>query len=75
MLRRNYAIRTAADLAVLLIVRGESGFEVIACIDGRGFGIRREDIRRLLVALEGKVFTLATLKDLVVSTGLARFVS
>ena len=27
--------------------RGEPGFEVIACIDGRGFGIRREDMRRL----------------------------
>lgn len=57
------------------VARGEPGFEVIACIDGRGFGIRREDMRRLLVALEGKVFTLATLKDLVASTGLSRFAS
>ena len=57
------------------IARGEPGFEVIACIDGRGFGIRREDMRRLLVALEGKVFTLATLKDLVANTGLSRFAS
>jgi hypothetical protein len=24
------------------------GFQVIACIDGRGFGVRREDMRRLL---------------------------
>jgi hypothetical protein len=57
------------------IARGEPGFEVIACIDGRGFGIRREDMRRLLVALDGKVFTLATLKDLVANTGLSRFIS
>jgi hypothetical protein len=55
------------------LARGEPGFEVIACIDGRGFGIRREDMRRLLVALEGKVFTLATLGDLVAHTELARF--
>jgi hypothetical protein len=57
------------------VVRGEPGFEVIACIDGRGFGIRRQDMRRLLVALEGKVFTLATLRDLVDHTGLSRFAS
>lgn len=55
------------------IARGESGFEVVACIDGRGFGIRREDMRRLIIALEGKVFTLATLGELVSATGLSRF--
>ena len=55
------------------IATGKPGFEVITCIDGRGFGIRREDMRRLLVALEGKVFTLATLGDLVAHTELARF--
>jgi hypothetical protein len=32
-------------------------------------------MRRLLVALEGKVFTLSTFKDLVASTGLSRFAS
>ena len=55
------------------VASGQPGFEVVACIDGRGFGIRREDMRRLLIALEGKVFTLATLNELVVHTGLARF--
>ncbi|MCX6362912.1 MAG: hypothetical protein NTW58_01835 [Actinobacteria bacterium] len=57
------------------IASGQPGFEVVACIDGRGFGIRREDMRRLLIALEGKVFTLATLGDLVAHTALARFAS
>jgi hypothetical protein len=57
------------------IATGQSGFEVVACIDGRGFGIRREDMRRLLVALEGKVFTLATLGELVSNTGLSGFAS
>lgn len=57
------------------VAAGQPGFEVVACIDGRGFGIRREDMRRLLLAVEGKVFTLATMKDLVDCTGLSRFVS
>ncbi len=55
------------------IQQGKPGFEVIACIDGRGFGIRREDMRRLLVAVDGKVFTLATLRDLVTHSGLSAF--
>ena len=55
------------------IASGQAGFEVIACIDGRGFGIRREDMRRLLIALEGKVFTLATLDKLVSNSRLSAF--
>jgi hypothetical protein len=57
------------------VARGEPGFEVVAWIDGCGFGIRRENMRRLVVALEDKVFTLSTLKDLVGNTGLSRFAS
>ena len=33
---------------------GDSGFEVIACVDGRGFRIRREDMRKMLVATKGR---------------------
>ena len=33
-------------------------FQVIACIDGRGFSIRREDMKKLLLATNGKVFTM-----------------
>ncbi|MDA8305404.1 MAG: hypothetical protein M0Z81_01025 [Deltaproteobacteria bacterium] len=40
-------------------------FEVIACIGGRGFGVRREDMRKMLLATEGKVFTLKTLDRLI----------
>ena len=40
-------------------------FEVIACIAGRGFGVRREDMKKLLLATRGKVFTLKTLDRLV----------
>jgi hypothetical protein len=52
---------------------GGSKFEVIACIDGRGFRIRRERMRTLIEATQGKVFTLATLQHLVKRTGLRRF--
>ncbi|MGQ9683577.1 MAG: hypothetical protein ACUVX9_13645 [Anaerolineae bacterium] len=50
-------------------------FEVIACIAGRGFGVRREDMRKLLLATRGKVFTLRTLDRLVDCTGLMQFSS
>src|SRR5262245_58674671 len=40
---------------------GNYKFEVIACIGGRGFGIRREDMKKLLLATRGKVFTLKNL--------------
>ena len=56
--------------------RGSSGgtrFEVVACIGGRGFGVRREDMRKLLLATHGKVFTLNTLDRLVDCTRLSEF--
>lgn len=52
---------------------GKSAFEVVACIDGRGFGVRAEDMRQLLMRTNGKVFTLANLDDLIRCTGLAAF--
>ncbi len=48
-------------------------FEVIACIGGRGFGVRREDMRKMLLATGGKVFTLKTLTRLVDATRLCEF--
>lgn len=35
------------------------GFEVIACIAGRGFAVRRADMKDLLIATRGKVFTFS----------------
>lgn len=52
---------------------GQQRFEVIACIAGRGFGVRREDMRKLLVATRGKVFTLRNIHELVPFTRLADF--
>lgn len=48
-------------------------YDVIACIDGRGFKIRRNDMRRLLQATDGKVFTLATLDLLVEQTRIREY--
>jgi hypothetical protein len=48
-------------------------FEVIACIAGRGFKVRREDMKKLLLATRGKVFTLSTLNQLVECSRLAEF--
>ena len=52
---------------------GDPRFEVVACIAGRGFGVRREDMKKLLLATRGKVFTLQNLRELVEHTRLAEF--
>lgn len=52
---------------------GNHGFQLVACVDGRGFGVRREDMRRMLLRTEGKVFTLRTLDQLVQHTRLREF--
>ena len=48
-------------------------FEVIACIAGRGFGVRREDMKKLLLSTKGKVFTLQNMQQLVEHTRLKEF--
>jgi site-specific DNA-adenine methylase len=48
-------------------------FEVVACIAGRGFGVRREDMKKMLIATRGKVFTLKTMDRLVTCTRLHEF--
>ncbi len=52
---------------------GQPGFQLLACIDGRGFGVRREDMRRMLLRTEGKIFTLATLDDMIQHSRLREF--
>jgi len=44
--------------------------EVVARIAGRGFGVRRENRKKLLLATGGKVFTLKTLDPFVPHTRL-----
>jgi hypothetical protein len=48
-------------------------FEVIACIAGRGFKVRREDMKKLLLSTRGKVFTLENLNRLIECSRLAEF--
>ncbi len=55
--------------------KGKPKYEVIACIAGRGFGQRREDMRRLLLGTRGMVFTFKTLSRLVECTRLKGFVT
>jgi len=55
--------------------RESKDYEIVACIAGRGFKVRREDIRRLLEATDGKVFTLETVDRLLDCTRIREFVS
>lgn len=59
----------------LRTLRDKSGmdYDVIACIAGRGFKVRREDMRRLLQATDGKVFTLATMPFLIEQTRIREY--
>jgi len=57
-------VQHLAHLAAHDQIGGIYKYEVIACIGGRGFGIRREDMKKLLLATRGKVFTLKTLSRL-----------
>lgn len=48
-------------------------YEVVACIAGRGFKQRKQDMRKLIEATRGKVFTLQTISHLVEHTRLKTF--
>ena len=48
-------------------------YEVIACIGGRGFAVRREDMKKMILATRGKVFTAKTLNRIVECTRLKEF--
>jgi hypothetical protein len=54
---------------------GRPRYEVVACIDGRGFRQRKADMRDLLLRLNGKVFTATTLDHLIANTRISEFVS
>lgn len=56
--------------------RARSGlqtYEVIACLAGRGFGVRREDMRQMIYHTRGKIFTAKTLDRLVDCSALSVF--
>lgn len=66
-------IQHLATLSLVGMPPGQRTFEVVACIAGRGFGVRREDMKKLLFATRGKVFTPKTLGRLVECTGLSAY--
>jgi hypothetical protein len=57
------------------IAAGRPSYEVVACIDGRGFRERRENMRQMLLRLDGKVFTTASLDQLITHTRIQEFVT
>ena len=63
-------VQHLAEMRDRRLRQGGPSFEVIACVDGRGFGIRREDVKKLLLATGGKLFTLRTIDRVVDSTQL-----
>lgn len=68
-------IKVLATQRARHIAGGMAPYEVVACIDGRGFRQRREDMRQMLRELDGKVFTAATLDQLIANTRLREFVT
>jgi hypothetical protein len=56
-----------------LTVEQAPRFEVVACIGGRGFKVRREDMKKLILATGGKVFTVQHINRLVECTELSKF--
>ncbi len=66
-------IQHLGELSLAGQPQGEPKYEVIACIGGRGFGVRREDMKKMILATRGKVFTIKTLDRLVEHTRLAEF--
>jgi hypothetical protein len=66
-------IQHLGELSMSGATGGLPRFEVVACIAGRGFGVRREDMKKMLLATRGKVFTLKTLDRLVECTRLKNF--
>lgn len=66
-------VQHLAELRDRRLREGGRAFEVVACVDGRGFGIRREDVKKLLLSTKGKLFTLQTIDSVVDATSLEQF--
>lgn len=68
-------VQHLAEIRGQRLREGLPSFQVIACVDGRGFGIRREDVRKLLLSTGGKLFALRTVAQIVDGTALLHFKS
>jgi hypothetical protein len=52
---------------------GKEAYEVIACLAGRGFGVRREDMRQMIYHTKGKIFTPRNLNRIIDCSSLRAF--
>jgi len=68
-------IQHLAELSLVGRAQDDPNYEVVACIGGRGFGVRREDMKKMILATRGKVFTSNTLDRLIEHTQLKNFCS
>jgi hypothetical protein len=66
-------IQHLGELSIAGRAQTNPKYEVVACIGGRGFGVRREDMKKMILATRGKVFTAKTLDRLIESTQLKNF--
>lgn len=66
-------IQHLGELSLAGRSKDDPKYEVVACIGGRGFGVRREDMKKMILATRGKVFTLKTLGQIVEHTRLKEF--
>jgi hypothetical protein len=66
-------IQHLGELSMAGHLEDKPKYEVIACIGGRGFGVRREDMKKMIIATRGKVFTEKTLDRLIENTRLKEF--
>ncbi|MBI2838412.1 MAG: hypothetical protein HYX75_08865 [Acidobacteria bacterium] len=62
--------RLVAIAAQRMKDRGRA-FQVVACIDGRGFRVRKKLMEQLIMATKGKVFTFKTISSLIENTRLS----
>lgn len=68
-------IQHLASLSLVGQPNNRPKYEVVACIGGRGFGVRREDMIKMIIATRGKLFTAKTLERLVECTRIKEFQS
>ena len=66
-------IQHLGELSLAGRTRDNPKYEVVACIGGRGFGVRREDMKKMILSTRGKVFTVKTLDRLIECTRLKEF--
>jgi hypothetical protein len=66
-------IQHLGQLSLMGAPAGQQKYQVIACIAGRGFRVRAEDMTKMLIATRGKVSTLKTLDRLVECYNLAKY--